>query len=282
MEVPWTPSIVALDAVQAALVALPAAGLPRALERFGARWWAILPPASIVAVVYGITALPGLAGALTWLALIACPPLAAAALGWAMRGARPAYAIAAPALLAGAWAWSSQLGGHLLALALTALSCVTLARLLRGVAPALLLKLAILAMAAADAYLVLSEQLQAPNSALNAAAPPARLPRLQVALVDPASMGFGDLFLAAVLGALVAAEASRRTQAGVAVLVLAVVLAFDALFLVLDTLPATVPVALALLIYEALRRRAARRSRTAAASAGAGPPSCAAGRSATR
>jgi hypothetical protein len=63
-----------------------------------------------------------------------------------------------------------------------------------------------------------------------------------------------------VLGAVVAAEASRRTQAGMAVLVFALAVAFDALFLVLDTLPATVPVALALLVYEGVRvrRRTAR------------------------
>jgi len=260
MDVPWNPSIVALDAVQAAVVALPAAGLPRALSRLSGRWWALIPPASIIAVVYGITALPGLADGLTWLALVACPPLAAAALGWAMHHARPVYAVAVVPLAAAAWIWSGELGGHLCALALTALSCVTLARLLRGVAPALLLKLGILAMAIADTILILSEQLQKPNSTLVAAKPAAELPRLQVAIVDPASMGYGDLFLAAVLGAVVAAEAARRTQAGVAAVVLVLAVAFDALFLVLDTLPATVPVALALLVYEGLRLRERRRA----------------------
>jgi hypothetical protein len=172
-----------------------------------------------------------------------------------MHHARAAYALAVVPLAAAAWIWSGELGGHLCALALTALSCVTLARLLRGVAPALLLKLGILAMAIADAVLILSEQLQQPNSTLVAAKPAAELPRLQVAIIDPASMGYGDLFLAAVLGAVVAAEASRRAQAGLAVVVFALAVAFDALFLVLDTLPATVPVALALLVYEGVRVR---------------------------
>ncbi|MEZ5120964.1 MAG: hypothetical protein R2736_05215 [Solirubrobacterales bacterium] len=258
MDLPWNPSIVALDAVQGALVALPAAGLPRVLRRFAGRWWALIPPASIIAVVFGITALPGLADGLTWLALVACPPLAAVALGWAMHHARPGYAIAVVPLAAAAWIWSGELGGHLSALALTALSCVTLARLLRGVAPALLLKLGIVAMAIADAVLILSQQLQQPNSTLVAAKPAAELPRLQVAIIDPASMGYGDLFLAAVLGAVLAAEASRRTQCVGAVLVFVLAVAFDTLFLVLDTLPATVPVAVALLIYESgrlVRRR---------------------------
>ncbi len=257
MDLPWNPSIVALDAVQAACVALPAAGLPRALERFAGRWWALIPPASIVAVVYGITAQPGLADALTWLALLACPPLAALALGWAMHGARWPFALATVPLAAAAWIWSTQLGGHLAAVALTALSTVTLARLLRGVAPVVLVKLGIVAMAVADLYLVLSEQLQEPNATLNAARPPAELPRLQLAIIDPARMGYGDLFLAALLGAVVAAEARRRRdQPSIAALVLVLAVAFDALFLVLDTLPATVPVAVALGAWELLRRRA--------------------------
>lgn len=271
MEVPWSPSIATLDAIQAALVALPAAGLPYALRRFAGRWWALIPPASIIAVVYGITALPGLADALTWLALVACPPLAAAALAWAMHGARRAYGLAALPLAAAAWAWSDALGGHLAAAVLSALSCVTLARLLRGVAPAVALKVGIVAMAVADAILILAEELQEPADALNAAAPPAELPRLQVAIVDPASLGYGDLFVAAVLGAILAAEATRRQQAAFGVLLLGLALAFDALFLVLDTLPGTVPVALALAIWEVVRRRPARTARDASAAPRAAP-----------
>ena len=52
-------------------------------------------------------------------------------------------------------------------------------------------------------------------------------------------------------GAVVAAE--RRSQAGAAALVLVLAVAFDLLFWVTDTLPATVPVAVALLLGE-LRR----------------------------
>jgi len=282
MEIPWSVSSTALDAAQAAMVALPAAGLPRALQRFAGRWWALIPPISIVAVVYAITVLPGVADGLTWLALLACPPLAAITLGWAMHGARPWYALAVLPALAGAIHWHSTLGGHLCALALTALSTVTLARLLAGVTPRLLLKLGVVAMAAADAYLILSEQLQKPNATLVSAAPAPTLPRLQVAIVDPASMGYGDLFLAAVLGAIVALEARRhRDQLTMALILLVLAVAFDGLFLWLDSLPATVPVAVALGLWEILRRRAARRSRPADGSAGAGPPSYAAGRSAT-
>jgi hypothetical protein len=274
MSLPWNPSIVALDAVQAALVALPAAGLPRALQRFSGRWWALIPPASIVAVVFGIAAAPGIADGLTWLALIACPILTAVTLGWAMHGARWWLAPLVIPLLAGAIAWHGSLGGHLCALALSALSCVTLARLLAGIAPLLLVKLGILAMAAADFYLVIvSQQLQKPNQALVSAAPAPTLPRLQVAIIDPASMGYGDIFLAAVLGGVVAMEARRYADQRLAAAILLVLaVAFDALFAVLDTLPATVPVALTLLVLEALRW-VRRRRRGSAAPARAPAPS---------
>ncbi len=260
MEVPWSLSSTALDAAQAAMVALPAAGLPGPLRRFAGRWWALIPPLSIVAVVYAITALPGVAHGLTWLALIACPPLAAAAVGWAMHGARPWYALGVIPALAAAIHWHGTLGGHLCALAVTALSTVTLARLLAGVSPRLLLKLGVVAMAVADAYLILSEQLQKPNAALVGAAPAPTLPRLQVAIVDPASMGYGDLFLAAVLGAIVALEARRgRQQVTMALVLLVLAVAFDGLFLWLDELPATVPVAVALGVWELWRLRLGRR-----------------------
>jgi hypothetical protein len=261
MSIPWSVSSSALDAAQAAMVALPAAGLPRALQRFTGKWWALIPPLSIIGVVYAIAVAPGVADGLTWLALIACPILAAAALGWAMHGARWWLALIAVPLLVGSIAWHDTLRGHLCALALTALSTVTLARLLAGVSPRLLLKLGIVAMAVSDVYLILSEQLQAPNAALVGAAPAPTLPRLQVAIVDPASMGYGDLFLAAVLGGVIALEATRwRQQAGMALVLLVLAVAFDGLFLVLETLPATAPVAVALGIWELWRWRERRRA----------------------
>ncbi len=48
--------------------------------------------------------------------------------------------------------------------------------------------------------LVVSELLQRPNNALNAAHPAAGLPRLQSAIFGTAVMGYGDLFVAGVLG----------------------------------------------------------------------------------
>jgi hypothetical protein len=249
------PAIVLLGAVQALTVALPGAGWPRWLWRPRSRLWAAVAPISIVAVIGGIAEAPGLAKGLTWLALIAVPPLAAAALGWAARPARPWLALLPVPLFAAAWAWQGHLAGDATALCLTALANVTLGRLVAGLAPLALIKAGILIAAVVDTALIAAHQLQQPNALLNAAAPAAHLPKLQLVQLGPAQIGFGDLFVAGLLGATLAAE--RRDARPAAALTLAIASLMDLLFYVTDELPATVPVALALVAVEAaaLRRR---------------------------
>jgi hypothetical protein len=123
-------------------------------------------------------------------------------------------------------------------------------------------------MACADTWLVVSDLLQAPNASLVAAHPVGGLPRLQSVLFGSVSFGYGDLFVAALLGAVLAAQPGRQRSA--AVLTLAFAALFDLLFLVLNELPATVPVALALIAVEGwprLRRVSAGRSRSTPAGA---------------
>jgi hypothetical protein len=256
-------SNIVLISVQAAAVALPRAHSVPALERLAARlrnpWWALVPLASIALVVWAVNFQSGTADVLTWIALIAIPPLAAAALGWTMHGGRPWLAPLAIVLFLVAWkAPRDQLHTELAATLLTGLSCVTLGVLLVSVAPHGWLKIGIVLMALADAILIGAQTLQPASTVLNAAAPPAELPQLQRALFGHAVIGYGDFFIAGVFGALLAAEGRR--QGRIALLVLAFSLAFDALFLVLDTLPATVPVALALIVTELARRRQLRRT----------------------
>ncbi len=261
---PYSWNSVLLDVVQSSLVALPAAGLPPLIRRLaGGRAWSLIMPVSIVAVVVGLALLPGAAIALTWLALLAVPVLAAATLGWGMHGARPGWAIAALPLLAAAIAYEGETVGDLAALLLTALSCVALARLLCGVVAGdraargqTWVRVALVAMAVLDAILVFSSALQGPNATLNAAVPAAELPRLQFVTFGGASMGYGDVFVAAVLGAVLAAEgASRRVQLAAAGAVFVASLLFSLLWWVdsISTLPATVPVAVVLLIFGGLR-----------------------------
>jgi hypothetical protein len=236
-------SIAILSLLQAALVALPRPRRFAWLDAFRSPWWALVPALSIV-VVIGVVALEGeSATVLSWLALVAVPPFAALALGWLIRGGGPGWALATVPLFALAWASPGSLVGEVAATALTAFGCIGLGWLLVSVAPAAWLKLGIYAMAAVDTWFVATELLQGPNAVLTAAAP-AGLPRLQAIHFGSALTGFGDLFLAATLGCLLAGSRARQRRAALLVAILA--LAFDLLFFAVDTLPATVPVALAL------------------------------------
>lgn len=206
-------------------------------------WWAIVPAASIVVVVFGIEAAPGSADALTWLALLAVPPLGAFAIGWLVHGTAPVWALLAVPLFVLAWVSQESLAGETAATLLSGLACIALGWLLVSVVPADWLRWGIYAMAAIDAALVAAELLQDPSAVLSAAAP-GGLPRFQVLDFGAARMGFGDAFLAATVGCLLAYD--RRLQLRGAALLAALALSFDLLFFALDTLPATVPVALAL------------------------------------
>jgi hypothetical protein len=256
VALPFVPSDAGLLALQAAVVAAPRAAPPLPqLERLRGPGWALVPLGSIVVVVFAIRFVSDTATGLTYLALIAVPPLAAAALAWGIVGgsagrrASIASSVAATAVLfAIAWGWHRSLAGEAAAALLSALSCVTLGVLLAAVAPPGWLKLGIVAMAAADTWLVVSDLLQAPNATLLAARPAGGLPRLQSEIFGSVSMGYGDLFVAALLGAVLARDRRKQLTAALLTLVLAAV--FDLLFLVVAELPATVPVALALIVLE--------------------------------
>ena len=250
---PFWLSIGALSLVQALLVALPRPARAPFFDRLRSRWWALILPLSIAVVIAGIAIESESAQALTWLALVAVPPLAAIALGWLVRGGFPWLALVAAPLFALAWAAKGEFGGQTAALALSALACTTLGWILAAIVPGRWLKLGIYAMAAIDAWLVLGDLLQQPNSVLNSAAPGADLPRLQLVNFGSAIMGFGDIFIAAVLGALLARD--RRLQLTGALLAAVIGCAFDLLFFTLHELPATVPIALTLLTLELLSRR---------------------------
>jgi hypothetical protein len=252
MNLPFLASDGALLCTQAALVALPGRGIPRQLQRFAGPAWALILPLSIGVVVGAIALFPEVARGLSWLALVAIPPLAALALGWAMHGARPALGIIAIPLLAIGWANQTTLVGQICLVALAALSCVTLGRLLAGLVPHLWLEVGIVAMAIVDSILVFSNELQAPNEVLNTAVPAVGLPQLQYLALSRASIGYGDVFVAGVLGGVLAVR--RRPQLPVALLTLLLAIGWDFLFYVFDTLPATVPVALALLVARASER----------------------------
>jgi len=244
---PFWLSIGALSLLQAALVAAPRPATSPLLVGLRSNSWALVLPLSIVVVVSAIALESAVADFLTYLALIAVPPLAALALAAILRGGRPPLALLAVPLFAIAWAARDSLAGETAALALSALACISLGWLLVCVVPSRWVKLGIYAMAAIDAWLIGTNLLQGPNAVLNAAAP-GGLPQLQFVSFGSAVMGFGDIFIAAVLGALLATD--RRLQLTGAALAAILGLSFDFLFFALDSLPATVPIALTLAILE--------------------------------
>ncbi len=264
---PFWLSIGGLSLLQGLIVMLPARIELPALARLRGGGWAILLPISVIGFVFiARAAEEASAQGLTYLALVAVPPLAALALGVLGRGGRPAAVLLVPLLFAVAWADRGGFTGNLAATVLSALSCVALGALLGAVTPPRWLGAGIIVMAIADSALVISDLLQRPNNALNAAHPAAGLPQLQSAVFGGAVMGYGDLFIAGVLGGLLAAN--LRPQAGAGLLAATLAMAFDLLFFFVNELPATVPVAVTLIVLELRRRRRSARRPSAAEATG--------------
>ncbi len=255
----------ALVAAQAGLVAMPRDGLPSAARRLprGAR--APLTAFVVIAIVVANAEGPAIATALSRLAFVAVPALAAGALAWAARGARPALAILVAPVLALACLRAGRLDGDAAAAVLSTLSCVTLGRLLATAVPGLWLKAGLVVWAVYDAITVFSHPFVSPDAIIDAAVPAPGLPQLQVLDLHAASLGYADIFVAGVLGGVLAAEGRRQWPVAVGLLGLSGL--FDLLFFAFSTLPATVPVAAATLISE-FRGTRARRGR------GGGRPRC--------
>jgi hypothetical protein len=250
----FEPDTALLDAAQALTIALPAAGVPAWLLWTRGRGWALIAPLSVVVSVAAILITSASADVLTWIALLLVPPGCALALGWAAHGARPWLAVLTVPVLAAALVAPDDPGGRLARLLLIVGSCVTLGRLLAGATPLLFLKVGVLAMATIDAVFIFGDFFGEQNAVFNAAAPAEGLPRLQVADIGDVSTDYGDFFVAGVVGGILAAERWHQPLAAVATF--AAAQAFNQLFLVVDSLPGTVPPALVLIAFELWHRRA--------------------------
>src|SRR5579862_3353307 len=112
MALAFVPSDAAMLALQAGVVAAPRRPpeIPW-IKRLSGPAWALIPIASIVGVIFAIRYMSATSTGLTWLALVAVPLLAAAALGWAARGSRPWMALLAVPLFVLAWAARTSLVG---------------------------------------------------------------------------------------------------------------------------------------------------------------------------
>jgi hypothetical protein len=248
----------ALDAAQALCVALPAAGIPAFLLRLTGRGWALVAPVSVVLSVVAIAAASSSADAITWVALLLVPPGCALALGWAAHGARPWMAVLVVPLLAAALAGPDDPLGRAGRLAMIVGSCVTAGRLVAGGAPLRYVKAGVVAMCVIDSVFIFGDLWGEQNATFNAAVPAAGLPRLQVADVGSVSTDYGDYFVAGLVGGILAVE--RRPQWIAAAATLVAAEAWNQLFLVVDSLPGTVPPTVVMLAFEAWRRLHAEQS----------------------
>jgi hypothetical protein len=249
----FEPDTALLDAAQALCVALPAAGVPAVLLRLQGRGWALVGPLAVVTTVAAISLTSASADVITWIAFILIPPGCALALGWAAHGARPWLAVLAPVLLAVALAGPDDPAGRVARLALIVGSCATAGRLLAGTTPLTLLKVGVVAMAVVDSAFIFGDFFGEQNALFNSAAPAAGLPRLQVADVGNTATDYGDFFIAGVVGGILAVE--RRPQLIAAALTFVAAELWNQLFLVVDSLPGTVPPALVLVGFELWGRR---------------------------
>ena len=230
---------------QAALVAGGAVRcVPGSLRALRHPLFAAVPLLALVGVVVWLRAKPDDAGALAELALLAVPLLALIA---AARIGLVALALVV-AMVVLTVHDNHSVSGQIAALGLVAASCTVLGALLVAVTPPRWLGVGIAATAAVDLVLVASGFLAPATLALNSAGVTDSLPQLQRVELGPLTMGFADLFLPALVGALLATRA--RTRHWVALLTLCFALAAGLVFLVADRLPATVAVALALLVVE--------------------------------
>ena len=158
---PFWLSIACLSVFQGVLVALPVrASLERRCGGCAPAAGPLVLPVSIVAfVAIARAAETASAQGLTYLALVAVPPLAALALGALSAAPGRARALWAGALFALAWADRGGFAGNAAATLLSGLSCVALGSLLGAITPPRWLAAGIVAMALADTALVVSDLL---------------------------------------------------------------------------------------------------------------------------
>ncbi len=243
MRIPYGSAYVALCVAQSLAVLVPRASpaVP-ALGRH--RVLGLIPLLAIGGAVLMMSAKPELAQQATDLATFATP-VAFLAGAFAFRLRSPW--VLAPVLYLLAWKGHGDVhDGAVDALIVGA--CGAFAWVTGIVAPRRALAIGILVATAVDVYQVLATTTVAVVAhALTAAVPPSTLPHLQEAIWRGASMGWGDVYVAALLGTVVAGLSLPRRLAVMATVTVAG-LANGFTFLSLDLIPATVPVAAGVLV----------------------------------
>lgn len=251
--------------LEGALVLLPRAKPFPALARLRAPAWAALLPLSIIVGTFGLLIAPGLAPQTVLAAAVTTPLLAAIAVLLVVRARLLVLPLAA---LAGVLAvTASGPGGHIGTGVVTALACLTVGAALQRLIPGRWLLLGVVAMAVVDITLLLAGPGYHETAVLAAAQTNFHGPRFTGARIGGTTIGYPDLFLAALLGASLAGQRAQVRAAGLLV-VLAV--AYDSMLSPGLLLPATVPIALTLVVVGLVQHGRGRTRRSAAVIAGSG------------
>lgn len=255
-------AVIALAGVEGALVALPKANALEPLRTLRSPAWALLLPGSIVAGTFIPLAMPSMALGLVLMAGVITPLLAIVAILEVVRGPRHAllavaFALAVVAALISGWE------GQFSATALTALGCLAVGTALARLIPRSWFVLGVVGMCLADVALLACGIGGSAAQLMAAATRDVHGPVFSQADIGRVTTDYPDLVLAAVLGGFLA---GRHRQLIAAVLVTVLGAAYGLLLLpIAHVLPATVPIALTLLMLESVdSRRVANRERTAA------------------
>jgi hypothetical protein len=234
--------------LEAGLIIVPQAEPFRRLGRLRSPLWTVLLPGSIIVGTFGLIALPRSASTALLASAVTTPLLALVAVASVVRARRLLLPIAAAA---GALALlATGRAGQLGAAVMTALACLTIGAALQRLIPGRWLLAGVVAMSAADIVLLVFGPGYHQTVVLAAATRTFHGPSFTGARVGGTTIGYPDLFLAALLGTYLAAGRSQRLGA----LVLGVLgVAYDSLLSPGVLLPATVPIALTLIIVKLLR-----------------------------
>ncbi|MFZ1994290.1 MAG: hypothetical protein WAU75_09285, partial [Solirubrobacteraceae bacterium] len=219
-----------------------------------------LLPVSIVVGTFGLLLAPGLAAPTVLAAAITTPLLAVLAVLLVVRARLLMLPLATVA--GGLAVWATGQGGHVGTGVVTALACLTLGAALQRLIPGRWLFLGVVAMSVVDITLLLAGPGYHETALLAAAQTNFHGPRFTGARIGGTTIGYPDLFLAALMGA---SLAGQRAQAWAAGLLIVFAVAYDSMLSPGLLLPATVPIALTLAVIGFVRHR---RHRSCVAAAG--------------
>jgi hypothetical protein len=213
------------------------------------RWAAaaLAPPIAFVAMVALLSEHPDAASLVLQFAAIAVPALATLA---TRRLAGRGWPAIVAALLASAIIWHDDLVGQVAVLALLVLSCVAIGSLVPRLGHPTALAAGAAVLAISDVVLLMLGRINAAATALESVQL-AHLPSFGEAVVGSVHLGYGDLMVAGIAGAVAARRPGGAERVGLLTLVL--FLAEAALFAGPGAYPATPPVVAALGIDAAWR-----------------------------